>query len=73
MKISLTEFRKNVDKYLLKSQKEEIYITKYNRITYKLSPISRDPSLIVESLIGIIPSTVRDEEGRDERLKKHLL
>ncbi|MDI6878247.1 MAG: type II toxin-antitoxin system prevent-host-death family antitoxin [Desulfitobacteriaceae bacterium] len=71
MLISATEFKTNIGKYLRLAAKEDIIITKNGKRIAKLSDASEDKIDIVKSLIGILPTTLSENEAREERLSKH--
>lgn len=69
--ITVTELKKNLDKYLLLAEKEDILITKNNKVIAKLSNPYQNRVEIVKSLVGILPDdNISDEEILDERLSK---
>lgn len=67
MSITATELKENLSKYLTLSLSEDIFITKNGKIVSKLSNPFQDRIDIVNSLIGIIPNNVSDEELKEER------
>ena len=70
MSITATELKMNLGKYLLLSQTEDIYITKYGKVVAKLTNPNQDRVDIAKSLFGIIPADVTVEEAREERLSE---
>ena len=70
MKITVTELKNNVSKYLLLSKDEDIYITKNGKIISKLSNPYKDKKIeALNSLVGIIPSDFDVDAALEERLK----
>ena len=72
MSITTTELRKNLEKYLLLSATEDIFITKNGKVIAKLANPHQDRVEIAKSLFGILPQDANLEETREERLKKYL-
>lgn len=70
MSITATELKTNLSKYLLLAEKEDVFITRNGRVVAKLSNPYQDRVEIANSLIGIIPADVTEEEAREERLSK---
>ncbi len=70
MSITATELKKNLGKYLLLADKEDIFITQYGRIVAKLTNPFQQKEDIARSLFGCIPDSVTLEEIREERLNK---
>ena len=70
MLITVAELEKDLDKYLMLSAAEDIFITKNGKIISKLTDPFQDRVGLVESLIGILPADVSLEEAREERLGK---
>lgn len=68
MSITATEFKNNLGKYLSLSATEDIYITKNGKIMAKLTNPYQDSVKIVESLFGILPSSVDPDAAKKERL-----
>lgn len=71
MLITATEFKTNIGKYLALAAKEDIIITKNGKRVAKLSNATEDKSVIVKSLIGILPNTISVNEVREERLSEY--
>ena len=69
MSITATEFKTHFSKYLMMSEKEDIYITQYGKVVAKLTNPYQDRVDIAQSLFGIIPSDISLEESIEERLK----
>ena len=59
MHITVKEFEKEVDKYLLLSETEDVFITRNGKVVSLLTNPYKDRVELVESLVGIIP-----EEGK---------
>lgn len=70
MYINDKELKEYLDKYLLLTIKEDIFIVKDGKVVAKLSAPYQDKKQIVESLVGIIPSEMSLEEAKEERLNK---
>ena len=70
MSITASELKMNLGKYLQLSATEDIYITKNGKIIAKLSNPFQDRVDLVESLVGILPKDVTQEEAREERLSR---
>ena len=68
--VSLTEFKTNMNKYIVMSSREDIYLTSYGRIVAKLTAPFQDRRKLAESLFGIVPETVSEEEAKEERLNR---
>ena len=67
--ITATEFKTNLGHYLDRVASEDIFITRQGRVTARLSAPARDRVAILDSLVGIIPSTAMTaEQARAERL-----
>ena len=72
MLITASELKKNLSKYLLMSEKEDIYITKYGNIIAKLTSPHKDRLAIVDSLSGIVPGSITHDELKSERLYRKI-
>ena len=72
MSITTTELKKHLEKYLLLSATEDIFITKNGMVIAKLTNPHQDRVEIAKSLFGILPQDANLEETREERLKKNL-
>ena len=70
MSITASELKMNLGKYLQLSATEDIYITKNGKVIAKLSNPFQDRVDLVESLVGILPKDVTQEEAREERLSR---
>lgn len=70
MSITATELKRNLGKYLLLAETEDIYITRNGKTIAKLSNPYQDRVDTAKSLFGILPSDVTLEESRKERLSK---
>ena len=71
MSITMTELKKNLNKYVIISATEDVYITQYGKIVSKLSNPFRDRLEIAESLVGILPDTMTYEELKEERFSEY--
>lgn len=71
MKVTLTEFKSEVERYLELVDQEEIIITKDDKQIAKISPPPVDKAAIINSLRGILPADATVEEARQERMKKY--
>lgn len=70
MAITATELKSNLGKYLLLSEKEDIYITRNGKVVAKLTNPYQDRVEIAMSLFGVLPEGMTLEESREERLGK---
>ena len=70
MTITATVLKENVEKYLLLSAAEDIYITKSGKIVSKLCNPFQDRVAVAQSLFGSVPAEITPEEAREERLSK---
>jgi antitoxin (DNA-binding transcriptional repressor) of toxin-antitoxin stability system len=68
MIVTKTEFETNPSHYLDLVSQEEVVIINEGEYIAKLTGAKTS---IVDSLVGLIPSSVTDAEVRRERLKKH--
>ncbi len=68
MSITATELKMNLSKYLLLAESEDVFITRNGRVVAKLTNPYQDRVKIANSLIGIIPDEITEEEARAERL-----
>lgn len=68
MSITATELKLNLSKYLLLAEKEDIYITKNGKTIAKLSNPYQTRVDIAQSLFGILPAEVNEDEAKEERL-----
>lgn len=70
MSITATELKKNLGKYLLLAETEDIFITKNGKVIAKLSNPNADRVEMAKSLLGIIPADITLEEAKAERAEK---
>ena len=70
MLITATELKRNLGKYLLLAETEDIYITKNGKIIAELSNPQQDRADIAKSLFGIFPADMTLEEAKEERLNR---
>ena len=70
MSITATELKMNLSKYLLLAESEDVFITRNGRVVAKLTNPYLDRVKIANSLIGIIPDEITEEESRAERLDR---
>ena len=70
MSITATELKKNMGKYLLMAEKEDVYITKNGKMIAKLTSPFQNKMEIAESLFGILPKDMTLEEAEKERREK---
>ena len=68
MSITATELKNNLGKYLLLSEKEDIFITKNGKIVAKLTNPHQDRVEVAKSLFGILPKEADIEAAKEERL-----
>lgn len=66
--ITLTEFKKNMNKYIELSSEKDVYLTSYGKIVAKLTTPFQDRLKLAESLFGAIPDDVSEDEAKKERL-----
>lgn len=66
MKITLSEFAKNPDRYIDILDKEDILITKENRNVARLTALNHKKG-IADSLFGILPADVDLDKSKLER------
>jgi prevent-host-death family protein len=69
--VTATELKNNLGKFLALADKEDIIITKNGKRIAKLTSATEDKMAIVKSLIGVLPSDVRLERAKEERLSRH--
>lgn len=60
--------KNNLGKYLLLSEKEDIFITKNGKIVAKLTNPHQDRVEVAKSLFGILPKETDIEAAKAERL-----
>lgn len=70
MSITATELKMNLGKYLLLSEKEDIYITKNGKVIAKLSCPFPNRIDMVNSMVGIIPKDIDVDRILSERCNK---
>lgn len=70
MAITATELKSNLGKYLLLSEKEDIFITRNGKVIAKLTNPYQDRVDIAKSLFGVLPGDMTLEQSREERLNK---
>ncbi|MGN0361640.1 MAG: type II toxin-antitoxin system Phd/YefM family antitoxin [Bilifractor sp.] len=70
MSITATELKKNLGKYLLLAETEDIYITRNGKVVARLSNPNQDRVDIAKSLFGILPADVSLDDAKKERLDK---
>ncbi len=70
MLITATELKRNLGKYLLLAETEDIYITKNGKIVAKLSNSQQARADIAKSLFGILPADMTLEKAKEERLNR---
>ena len=68
MSITATELKRNLSKYLLLAETEDIYITRNGKVVAKLSNPYQDRVDVAKSLFGAIPSDMTLEQSKEERL-----
>lgn len=68
MSITANELMMNLNKYLILSETEDIFITKDGKVIAKLTNPYSERVDIAKSLFGIIPSDMTLDEIRNERL-----
>ena len=68
MSITATELKMNLSKYLLLSATQDIYITRNGKVVSKLTNPFQDKVDLVESLVGVLPEDMTEEEAKKERL-----
>ncbi|AEE14489.1 prevent-host-death family protein [Thermodesulfobium narugense DSM 14796] len=56
MRITATELKNNIGKYLELASKEDIYITKNGKAIAKLTNTKHDKVKVAKSLFGIMPA-----------------
>ena len=68
MKITATELKSNLGKYLQLVEKEDVIINKNGKPVAILSNPNKDRLSILNSLKGILPKDISENIIRDERL-----
>ena len=69
MSITVTELKRNLDKYLLLAETEDIFITKSGKIIAKLTNPNQDRVAIATSLFGILTNDITVEDAHKGRLE----
>ena len=69
MSITVTELKRNLDKYLILAETADVYITKNGKIIAKLTNPNQNRVAIANSLFGIIPDDITVDEAQKERLE----
>ena len=70
MSVSTSELRENLNKYLILSATEDVFITKHGKVIAKLTNPNQDRVKTAESLFGILPEEANLEDAREERIAK---
>ena len=70
MKITATELKNNLSKYLYMARNKDIYVTKNGKVIVKLSNPNQDRVDLAKSLFGILPNDKSLEEVKIEMLEK---
>ena len=70
MILSAAQFKKNFGEYMELASKEDIYVTKNNKIIAKVSNPFVDKVQIAQSLFGILPNDIDLEKSKQERLAR---
>lgn len=70
MLITATELKRNLGKYLLLAETEDIYITRNGKVVAKLSNPHQDKTSLAKSLFGILPADMTLEKAKEERLNR---
>ena len=68
MKITATELKSNLGKYLQLVEKEDVIINKNGKTIAVLSNPNKDRLSILNSLKGILPKDISENNIRNERL-----
>ena len=68
MSVTTAELQKNLTKYIILSETEQILVTENGRVVAMLSNPNQNRIETAKSLFGILPSDVSLEESKDERL-----
>ena len=72
MSVSTSELRENLNKYLILSATEDVFITKHGKVIAKLTNPNQDRVKTAESLFGILPEEANLEDAREERIAKWM-
>ncbi|HUM85101.1 MAG TPA: type II toxin-antitoxin system prevent-host-death family antitoxin [Lachnospiraceae bacterium] len=70
MAVTTTELRKRLAYYIELAQKEDVIIVSNNVAVAKLVSPVKNRIASLDSLVGILPEGVNEEESRLERIKK---
>lgn len=70
MAVTTTELRKRLAYYIELAQKEDVIIVSNNVAVAKLVSPAKNRIASLDSLVGILPEGVNEEESRLERIKK---
>lgn len=70
MSVSTSELRENLNKYLILSATEDVFITKHGKVIAKLTNPNQDRVKTAESLFGILPKDASLDDAREERINK---
>ena len=70
MYLTATQFKNNFGEYMELASKEDIYVTKNNKIIAKVSNPFVDKVQIAESLFGILPNDIDLDKSKQERLAR---
>ena len=70
MAVTTTELRKRMAYYIELAQKEDVIIVSNNVAVAKLVSPVKNRIASLDSLVGILPEGVNEEESRLERIKK---
>ena len=70
MLVTISEFKRNFDKYLSLVSTEDIFITQSGKTIAKLSNPNQDRINIAKSLFGILSSDMTLDESKEERLSR---
>ncbi|MBR4322802.1 type II toxin-antitoxin system prevent-host-death family antitoxin [Treponema sp.] len=68
MFVTAAELQKNLTKYIILSETEQILVTENGRVVAMLSNPNQNRIETAKSLFGILSSDVSLEESKDERL-----
>lgn len=70
MSITTAELESNLNKYLILSATEDVFITQNGKIISKLTNPFQERVDVAKSLFGVLPADISLEEARAERLSK---
>ena len=70
MFVTISEFKRNFDKYFSLVSTEDIFITQSGKTIAKLSSPNEDRVNIAKSLFGILSSDMTLAESKEERLSR---